>query len=113
MSKELTEEGISYAFLDWRNPSWKDDIPPYYVLLLRTSEPNLAAPGDPVRTTIEGSRQGELYGGKDAGEASVYWVIPNVTSCSTVAIWLNAPDMTKAQARKEAVRIAESLHPAD
>ncbi|HEV8419781.1 MAG TPA: hypothetical protein VGR13_00350 [Actinomycetota bacterium] len=112
MRQELTDEGISYAFLDWRNPFWKDDIPPYYVILLRTSEPNLAAPGDPVRTTIEGSRHGELYGGKDAGEASVHWVIPNVTSCSTVELWLNAPDMTVAQARNEAVMIAESLQPA-
>jgi len=64
-----------------------------------------------VSIPIDGWDPGELYDGKQPGEASVYWVIPNVTACSTVAIWFSAPDMTRKQARREARRIAESLRP--
>lgn len=62
--------------------------------------------------SIEGSDPGELYEGKQPGEASVYWVIPNVASCSTVALWFSADGMTRMQARREVRRIAESLRPA-
>jgi hypothetical protein len=31
------DDGTSYAFLDWRNPRWKRDFPPYFVELLRKS----------------------------------------------------------------------------
>ncbi|TMK83234.1 MAG: hypothetical protein E6G44_12175 [Actinobacteria bacterium] len=107
-----TDEGGSSAVLDWRNPHWQTDIPPYYVQLGSHTEPNLAAPGDPVAVTIEGSDPGELYEGKTPGEVSIYWAVPNRTSCSTVALELVAPDMTRSRARTETVRIAASLRPA-
>jgi hypothetical protein len=105
------EEGGSYAALDWRNPHWKEEIPPYYVILRRQAEPNLAAPGDQVAVTIEGSDEGAFYEGEVAGNAGIYWVIPNVISCSTLALELVAPDLTRAEARNEIFKVAESLRP--
>lgn len=86
--------------------------PHHKVSLVRTGEYNLGAPGSRVDVLIEGSDPGELYDGKQPGEASIYWVIPNVTSCSTMAIWFHAPDMTRRQARAEVRKIAVSLRPA-
>jgi hypothetical protein len=111
MRREVTDEGISYSFLDWRNPHRTNRVEPFYVMLLRTSEPNLSAPVEQVGITIEGSRAGEVHEGKQPGEASVYWVIPNVTACSTVALWLAAPGLSRMQAKAEVTRIAESLRP--
>jgi hypothetical protein len=65
------------------------------VSLVRTTEYNLAAPGTPVSTRIEGWDPGELYDGKQRGEAGVSWVIPNETACSTVALWFSADHMTR------------------
>jgi hypothetical protein len=107
------DEGVSYAFLTWTDPPEAMGHFRYKVSLVRTGQYNLGAPGSPVDVSIEGSDPGELYDGKQAGEASIYWVIPNVTACSTVAIWFSAPDITWKQARAEVRKIAESLRPAD
>ena len=104
--REVGDEGISYAFLEWRNPA-------YQVSVVRTSQYNLGAPGVHVDMSIEGSDPGELYDGKQPGDTSVYWVIPNIALCSTVALWFSAEDLTRHQARREVRRIAESLRPAD
>lgn len=106
---EITEGDAAYSRLDWRNPLWGKAFPPYFVSLVRTTDPNLAAPGRPVPVTIEGSDLGSLYEGKEPGEASIYWVIPNVESCSTLALWLAAPDMSRRQTLKEILLIAKSL----
>jgi hypothetical protein len=106
------DEGVSYAFLTWRTPVGAMRHPQYEVSLVRTGQYNLGAPGSRVDVSIEGSDPGEIYDGKQGGETSVYWVIPNVTHCSTVALWLSAPDMTRKQARTEVRKIAESLRPA-
>lgn len=111
MNVETTEEDGSYAILDWRNPHWKDNAAPYYVILRRQSEPNLSAPGEPVEIRIEGSDPGDLYEGKLSGETSIYWVVPNLTSCSTIALDLVAPDMTRSDAKRAIIRIARSLRP--
>jgi hypothetical protein len=106
------DDGISYAFLDWTDPHDAMGHFHYKVTLVRTGQYNLGAPGTPVDVSIEGSDPGELYDGKQPGEASIYWVIPNVTACSTVAIWFSSQDMTRKQAREEIKRIARSLRPA-
>jgi hypothetical protein len=107
-----SEEGGSSASLEWRNPNWEQGIPPSYVTLRRQTEPNLGAPGDPVAVTIDGSDEGGFYEGEVPGDAAISWVIPNATSCSTVALELVAPDMSRSEAKREIVRIAESLRPA-
>jgi hypothetical protein len=99
------------SFLDWRSPLDKGTTPPYYVILYRQSDPNLSAPGLSVSVSIEGSGPGDLHEGKGPGEAAIFWVIPNVTSCSTVILSMNAPDMSGQRALKEIVSIAESLRP--
>jgi hypothetical protein len=106
-----SEEGGSSASLEWRNPNWEQGIPPSYVTLRRQTEPNLGAPGDPVAVTIDGSDEGGFYEGEVPGDAAISWVIPNATSCSTVALELVAPDMSRSEAKREIVKIAESLRP--
>jgi hypothetical protein len=101
------------SLLDWRSPLDQGTTSPYYVTLTRQSDPNLSAPGVSIRVTVEGSDPGELYEGIEPGEAAIYWVIPNVTSCSTIELSMVAPDMTRERALKEIVKIAESLRPAD
>lgn len=113
-SRHTVTEEASYAILDWPNPNWKEDLhSTYYVKLVRTTQYNLTAPGTPVMTHIEGWDAGELHDGKQPGEASVTWVIPNETACSTVSLWFSAPDMTRKQARREATKVAESLRAAE
>jgi hypothetical protein len=112
MRHVVTEEA-SYAILEWLNPSARKELhPSYHVRLLRTTEYAFGSSSVIVETPIEDWDPGELYDGKQPGEASVYWVIPNVVGCSTVAMWFSAPDMTREQTRREATRVAESLRPA-
>jgi hypothetical protein len=103
--------GVDYALMDWRNPRWKEELPPYYVELVRKSEPVLGGSTQSVKVSIEGSGEGVLYEGETPNTPSIVWVIPNVTSCSTVVLRLVAPDMTREQATDAIVKIAESLEP--
>src|SRR5205823_1039870 len=93
MDRATSEDAGSYAALDWRNPYWKKAIPPYYVVLRQQTTPNLGAPGDLVPVTIDGSDEGGFYEGEVPGDAAISWVIPNVTSCSTITLELVGPDL--------------------
>lgn len=98
--------------MDWRNPRWKRDFPPYFVELVRKSEPIFGSSEHSVSVFIEGSDVGTLYEGETPNSPSIAWVIPNIPSCSTVVLRLVAPDMTRAQAMKTIIKIAEHLRPA-
>jgi hypothetical protein len=66
-----------------------------------------------VPVSIEGSNPGDLYEGKNLGDAAIFWVIPNVISCATVVLSMVAADMSRERALREIVRVAESLRPSD
>jgi hypothetical protein len=113
LSRKVVTEAASYAILEWRSPrSTNDSVPSYRVRLIRTTEYVFGGSAIPVKTPIEDWDPGELYDGGQPGEASVYWVIPNVIGCSTVAVWFSATNMARKRTRQEIRRIAESVRPA-
>jgi hypothetical protein len=111
--KHIVTDEASYAILEWLNPRSKKEVhPSYKVTFVRTTQYAFGGSSVPVRTPIDDWGPGDLYDGKQPGEASAWWIIPNVTGCSAVALWFSAPDMTRKQARSEVIRIVESLRPA-
>lgn len=94
------------SILDWHAPTSKGKDP-YYVSLRRYTDLIGGGPGETVPARLFG-QAGEFYEGTVPGDAAIEWSAPG--ACNVVTLELSAHTrMTRAEARREIIRIAQSL----
>ncbi len=98
--------GPNTATVGWRAPS--DRFPKlYYVNLSRINDPFGAGTGEEVPALLFGEK-GRFYESPVEGDVAILWATHG--HCNTVALRLVTSErMTNAEARREVIRIAQSL----
>jgi len=94
------------TILSWRGPE-ETMREPYYVSLRRYTGVGSYS-GEKVPAILQGEI-GRFYEGTVPGNAAIEWGLSGLR-CATVTLELNAhPRMTRAEARREIIRVAQSL----
>lgn len=98
------------AALTWSRPGWETPPRVSYVQLRKETPTSFGGPGEQVPVAVSGAGSGQYHEGESPGSGVIAWDT-GASRCGQVVLELQAPDLTRQQAKVELLRIARSLSP--